>query len=582
MPGAGRPGGAVPAAPTERLAERLGPYRLIQRIGQGGMGVVHLALDPSGRAVAIKVLRPHIAEDPEARDRLQRELDTLARVDHPRVAPVFDADISGPLPYLVTRYIGGDPLDDVVTAYGPLSGPALLTLAQGLADALDAIHAAGIVHRDLKPGNVMLDDDGLPVLIDFGIAHVADDVRLTSSGLVMGTPGYLAPEIIEGAEVTGATDWWGWAATLAYAATGRPPFGSGGMDVVLARVRSGQFDLGGVDPRLAPLLAAALSPDPAQRPPVDAVLAGLRRYADGDVATTVLPIYPDPSSPPASPVNSPPYVGYSPPYGVDPAPVDPGVQRHTRALPQQQVWGPGGAVPQAWQGQDVEPHSQEWDGEVSTWDEEWSVEPGQTDPRIGRPDRSGTLLAGVALTGALAANAPMAALLLALVWAWVARFADKAMTSLLLRRHEFGHRRRDVPLSIALSPVHVVTAALAAVLGAVLPVLVGVAMVFCVALALAAATGGAPTPVHPLGLGVGAVASLLMAWWGPGGASLRRGSRSMVRGVVRAGLMTDVVVGMLVAASLALAVWAFVRGGAVLWWPLSSAPGFLGPLPTGR
>ena len=166
--------------------------------------------------------------------------------------------------------------------------------------------------------------------------------------------------------------------------------------------------------------------------------------------------------------------------------------------------------------------------------------------------------------------------------AWMARFADKAMTSLLLRRHQFGHRRRDVPLSIALSPVHVVTAALAAVLGGLLPVLVGVAMVFCVALALAAATGGAPTPVHPLGLGVGAVASLLMAWWGPGGASLRRGSRSMVRGVVRAGLMTDVVVGMLVAASLALAVWAFVRGGAVLWWPLSSAPGFLGPLPTGR
>ncbi len=254
------PGGAVPAAPTERLAERLGPYRLIQRIGQGGMGVVHLALDPSGRAVAIKVLRPHIAEDPEARDRLQRELDTLARVDHPRVAPVFDADISGPLPYLVTRYIGGDPLDDVVTAYGPLSGPALLTLAQGLADALDAIHAAGIVHRDLKPGNVMLDDDGLPVLIDFGIAHVADDVRLTSSGLVMGTPGYLAPEIIEGAEVTGATDWWGWAATLAYAATGRPPFGSGGMDVVLARVRSGQFDLGGVDPRLAPFARSGVVP----------------------------------------------------------------------------------------------------------------------------------------------------------------------------------------------------------------------------------------------------------------------------------------------------------------------------------
>ena len=148
-------------------------------------------------------------------------------------------------------------------------------------------------------------------------------------------------------------------------------------------------------------------------------------------------------------------------------------------MPQLEAWGAGGAVRQAWPGEAVEPRAQEWDGEVSTWDEEWRVEPGQTDPRIGRPDRSGTLLAGVALTGALAANAPMAALLLALVWAWVARFADKAMTSLLLRRHEFGHRRRDVPLSIALSPVHVVTAALAAVLGAGVAGLVGGAMGVC-------------------------------------------------------------------------------------------------------
>jgi hypothetical protein len=524
------------------------------------MGVVHLALDPSGRAVAIKVLRPHIADDPEARDRLQRELDTLARVDHPRVAPVFDADISGPLPYLVTRYIGGDPLDDVVTAYGPLSGPALLTLAQGLADALDAIHAAGIVHRDLKPGNVMLDDDGLPVLIDFGIAHVADDVRLTSSGLVMGTPGYLAPEIIEGADVTAATDWWGWAATLAYAATGRPPFGTGGMDVVLARVRGGQFDLAGVDPRLASWLAAALSPDPRQRPSAHELLAGLRHYAAAGPATTVLPTHPD--------------VDVTEPVVA---------QRHTRALPvdADDEWPTAGAAGPAGSAVVSSP-PQEWGHEISTWDEEWSVEPGQADPRIGRPDRSGTLLAGVALTGALAANAPMAALLVALVWAWVARFADKAMTSLLLRRHEFGHRRRDVPLSIALSPVHVVTAALAAVLGALLPVFVGLAMVFCVALALAAATGGAPTPVNPLGLGIGAVASLLMAWWGPAGASLRRGTRSMVRGVVRPGLASDIVVGVLVAASLALAGWALLRGGSVFWWPLSSPPGFLGPLPTGR
>ena len=129
----------------------------------------------------------------------------------------------------------------------------------GLSDALTAIHRAGVVHRDLKPANVLL-LDGDPVVIDFGIAHVADDIRLTMTGLVMGTPGYLSPEVVEGAPVTTATDWWGWAATLAFAASGQPPFGRGPMDVVLDRVRRGQADLSGVDPRLAPVLAAALSP----------------------------------------------------------------------------------------------------------------------------------------------------------------------------------------------------------------------------------------------------------------------------------------------------------------------------------
>src|SRR5450756_1149592 len=264
--------------------QRIGRYRLIQPLGEGGMGVVYLAVDPNGRAVAIKVLREHIAHDSEARSRLRREVETLARVEHARVAAILDADTEGPRPYIVTRYIPGPALDRVVSENGPLRGEALLRLGRGLWDALNAIHGAGVIHRDLKPANVIL-LDGDPVVIDFGIAHVADDIRLTMTGLVMGTPGYLSPEVVEGAPVTEATDWWGWAATLAFAASGAPPFGRGPMGVVLDRVRRGQADLSGVDPRLAPVLQAALSPRADERPQADEIIEALDRYAAGAPAT---------------------------------------------------------------------------------------------------------------------------------------------------------------------------------------------------------------------------------------------------------------------------------------------------------
>src|SRR5665811_1404325 len=283
--------------------QRIGRYRLIQPLGEGGMGVVHLALDPKGRAVAIKVLREHIAHDSEARSRLRREVETLARVEHARVAAILDADTEGPRPYIVTRYIPGPTLDRVVSENGPLQGEALLRLGRGLWDALNAIHGAGVIHRDLKPANVIL-LDGDPVVIDFGIAHVADDIRLTMTGLVMGTPGYLSPEVVEGAPVTEATDWWGWAATLAFAASGAPPFGRGPMDVVLDRVRRGQADLSAVDPLLAPLLQAALSPIAGVRPHADEIVDALDRYAMGAPVTLSFPVlFPFLAAEPSPPVD---------------------------------------------------------------------------------------------------------------------------------------------------------------------------------------------------------------------------------------------------------------------------------------
>jgi hypothetical protein len=250
----------------DRVPERLGAYRLLDRIGEGGMGVVYLARDQGHRTVALKVLRSSVAGDPIARRRLAREVETTRRVRSPNVAEVIDADLTGDVPYIVTRFVPGRTLDDMVTQCGPLRGTALAHLAAGLAEALVAVHAAGVVHRDVKPGNVMLLHD-TPVVIDFGIAQGPDATRLTMTGMFMGTPGYLAPEVIEGRPSSEASDVHAWGATMGFAATGRPPFGTGSYETIFYRIVNGQADLDGAPAALLPLLAAALARDPAHRPP---------------------------------------------------------------------------------------------------------------------------------------------------------------------------------------------------------------------------------------------------------------------------------------------------------------------------
>ena len=247
------------------VPDRLGPYRLLDVIGEGGMGVVYLARDGEGRAVAIKLLRPGVADDPDARRRLGREFATMRRVRSPFVAEVIDADVAGEVPYVVTRYVAGPSLDQKVRQDGPLRGPALERLAWGLAEGLAAVHAAGVVHRDLKPGNVVM-AGGVPVVIDFGIAHAADVTRITEAGMFMGTPGYLAPEVVEGLPSSSSADVHSWASTVAFAASGRPPFGTGSYETIFYRIVSGRPDLEGVPAKLIPLLTAALSRDPAARP----------------------------------------------------------------------------------------------------------------------------------------------------------------------------------------------------------------------------------------------------------------------------------------------------------------------------
>ena len=557
---------------------RLGEYRLVQRLGEGGMGVVHLGLDRHGRAVAVKVLRQHVAHDPDARARLQREVETLRRIRSPRVAPILDADVDGVTPYIVTRYVPGPALDDLVAERGPLAPADLHRVASGVAEALDTIHSAGVVHRDVKPGNVLL-VDGDPVLIDFGIAHVADDIRLTLTGLVMGTPGYLAPEVVGGEDVTPATDWWGWAATTAFAASGTPPFGRGTMSAVLARVAGGEPDLRAVDPRIEPLLYAALSPDPAERPHHHEVVAALERYARGapvteairvrnrpstqvlaTAATSALPVTPaavgdamvpagDASGAPGQSDAAPRAAAVLPPPPAPTAAPGPGAQ---------QLPGAGSPVPES----------------ESDWDAARLGHGPHADPRIGRPKRSGTLLALLTLFAALTARAPLLALLTLFTWATLARTADRSVTSLVVRRHQRGARGSDVAVAVASSPWHLVVGALGAALTVVLPLVVGICAMFATALVLTALTGADAAADGVLPLVTAAFFAALTAWWGPGGASLRRGSRSVVRGATPGATAARVVVAALLAGAAVLGA-ASVAADGPTWWPRTTAPGWI-------
>ena len=214
------------------------------------MGVVHLAQTLDGRRVALKVLRPHVVGDAEARERLAREVSSLRLVTSPRVAEILDADPHGPTPYVVTRYVPGLSLYHHVAEEGPIAGRDLVHFADSLAEALQAVHSVGVLHRDIKPTNVLMEGRS-PVLIDFGLARLADDPRLTQTGFLLGTPGYLAPEILYGEDGTPAADVHAWAATVAFAATGRPPYGRGPAMAVMDRVRRGEHDLSGVPEGLA-------------------------------------------------------------------------------------------------------------------------------------------------------------------------------------------------------------------------------------------------------------------------------------------------------------------------------------------
>jgi predicted Ser/Thr protein kinase len=252
----------------------VGSYRLLGRLGAGGMGQVFLGVSPGGRKVAVKVIHPLHAGSAQFRERFAREIEAAQRVGGFHTAPVVDADPHADPPWMVTAFIDGPSLQDAVDGRGPLSPGEVRALGAGLAEGLAAIHARGLVHRDLKPGNVILAPDG-PRIIDFGIARVIDaSTGITNAGAVVGTFAYMSPEHLGGDAIRPASDVFSLGSVLAFAATGWPPFGADTAAAVMYRLVSQPPDLTGLaDAKLAGLIGECLAKAPEVRPTVSYLLA---------------------------------------------------------------------------------------------------------------------------------------------------------------------------------------------------------------------------------------------------------------------------------------------------------------------
>jgi len=544
------------------------------------MGVVHLARDPEDRLVAVKVLHPLGTEDPNARRRLSREVETMRRVRSPYVAEVLDADVTGEFPYIVTRYVAGPTLDEMVRNRGPLPGPGLRRLAHGTAEALAAIHAAGVVHRDLKPGNVMLAQDR-PIVIDFGIAQAGDATRLTQTGLVMGTPGYLAPEVIEGQPSSPASDVHGWGATMAFAATGHLPFGGGSYESVFYRIVSGRADLEGVPAPLVPLISAALARDPARRPSaswLSAQASALEPPPDGPRPTVVSTGSPFPATGNAAPaIAKKSRKPASPPWPGDQ------LDRYKR---QREQWRQDqelanranypGQPPQASQQATQQPQAPQqsaWPPQASQRPQQsqapWlppgaqprgSQAPGQFGPAARPPARPNTMaglavmIAAVALTVVL----PVAGLVVSLAVITLLRAADRAQAALAVRRSVRGPRASDLLLVLITAPLTVARAVLVEALMAPLA-LIAAAVVY----------GGTVVVTHSTNMPrAGAyAAAAVVAWYGigPGSGKPRRQLNRMAGVLARNRMSTAVT---------ALAVWGLAAAAVLFassqtpyYWP---------------
>ncbi|WP_311932017.1 protein kinase domain-containing protein [Microbispora sp. H11081] len=316
---------------------RLGPFTLVDRLGEGGQGIVYLGRGPSGEQVAVKLLHNRLTTDPEARERFLREVALAQRVAPFCTAPVLYADLAGNQPFIVSEFVPGPSLRQLVDREGPRRGSALQRLAISTATALAAIHRAGITHRDFKPANVLMGPEG-PVVIDFGVARAPDSPQATATGASIGTPAYLAPEVLSGGTAGAAADMFAWGVTMVFAATGRPAFGADTIPSVITRILHAEPDLGDLAMPLREIVSACLSKDPAPRPSAEEVVARLTGQPTVPVRPAAAP--PLSQAAPSQAAPSPP-PGYPAPRSHVPGPQPPGPHAGARPGPQTGPQQPG-------------------------------------------------------------------------------------------------------------------------------------------------------------------------------------------------------------------------------------------------
>ncbi|GAA5150602.1 hypothetical protein GCM10023340_28050 [Nocardioides marinquilinus] len=582
--------------PTGRAT--VGPYTLLAKIGEGGMGVVHLARrdagPPSTRSevrVALKVLRPHIVGDDEARRRLAREVSSLGRIRSRWVAEIVDADPWAPVPYVATRYVPGLSLHDHVVEEGPVTGGDLLWFAGALAEGLASVHAAGVLHRDVKPSNVLM-EGRTPILIDFGLARVADDPRLTHTGWLLGTPGYLAPEILYGDDATPASDLHSWGATVAFAATGAAPFGRGPSMAIMDRVRRGEHDLRGLaeagGQALHDVVAAVLDPEPERRPSLDEVLAWLRPQTTRPAPLLSAPPTGGPGAPgvrpapsvPSAPLHSAPTV-HEPP---DPFAAPLALAAQARAVPPPAPDWNDDATPTR-----VEPASEPerraevipfpvarptrvlaedppapaWTAPAPGFAPPYPYPPPAPPPApLAERVRRGVLLgAGAVAVGAAVALAPWVALAVVTVVVWLLRSGSLAGSAASARRQARGRRWHDGPQLLLRAPWHLAQS----VPGAAMLLLWGGGLALAAALVCYAVVAPIPVTLFVTGL---VLAPAL--WWGPGGSRLRGPVGRVVVPLSRGVGTWAVAVGLLLAVSLLTGAW--VESSGTAWTPAADHP----------
>ena len=503
-------------AKTERRPDdHVGGYRIVRLLGRGGSGAVYLVTDEGGGEAALKLVD---TSDAGARVRLAREVAALQALRHPAVPRVLDAELDDEDAFVVFEFIDGPSLSAFVREQGPFSPAQVAELADSLASALGAVHAAGVVHRDVTPANVLLGRNG-PVLIDFGLSHHQDDDRLTRTGLVSGTAGYVAPEVIDGAEPTAASDNWGLAATLAFAAAGHAPFGTG-MGALSATLG------GNVRPDVPLALARALTAAPQFRPAPRELAVQLAGAAEGDQTALI----------DAALINN-----------IAPTLIAPvGVGDSDEGLGDE--GGGDGGDQNGWD----EDHEEEWDAEVG----------------VRQLPRRRLLLGlwGVALV-ALATVAPLIAAILALAGAVIARSVDSAARAVWRSRDRRGVEAGGVVAQSFASPWHV-GRAIVLTLPSALLALGSAYLIGWIAWVLLRDVANSEL-WRAAALALAAAVAVVLLGWGPRGREVRRGAHLVAAAVApnrgwSVGWALAAVVVTIVCAGISFA------GIEPEWWPIGS------------